>query len=54
MRTLDEIPRRLVIAIGGNAVHPEDIRGTSDEQKDRRAADRTRRCCRWPNSTTSW
>jgi len=34
MRTLDEIPRRLVIAIGGNAVHPEDIRGTSDEQKD--------------------
>lgn len=34
MRTLDEIPRRLVIAIGGNAVHPEDISGTSDEQKD--------------------
>ncbi|MGN6460825.1 MAG: carbamate kinase [Pseudolabrys sp.] len=33
MRTLDDIPRRLVIAIGGNAVHPEDIRGTSDEQK---------------------
>ena len=32
MRTLDEIPRRLVIAIGGNAVHPEDISGTSDEQ----------------------
>jgi carbamate kinase len=27
------VPRRLVIAIGGNAVHPEDIRGTSDEQK---------------------
>jgi len=34
MRTLNEIPRRLVIAIGGNAVHPEDISGTSDEQKD--------------------
>jgi carbamate kinase len=33
MRTLSEVPRRLVIAIGGNAVHPEDIRGTSDEQK---------------------
>ncbi|MCP1830411.1 carbamate kinase [Bradyrhizobium sp. USDA 4532] len=33
MRTLNEVPRRLVIAIGGNAVHPEDIRGTSDEQK---------------------
>ena len=34
MRTLNEVPRRLVIAIGGNAVHPEDISGTSDEQKD--------------------
>ena len=34
MRTLSDIPRRLVIAIGGNAVHPEDISGTSDEQKD--------------------
>ena len=34
MRTLNDVPRRLVIAIGGNAVHPEDIRGTSDEQKD--------------------
>ncbi|XIA64257.1 carbamate kinase [Bradyrhizobium sp. TZ2] len=33
MRTLNEIPRRLVIAIGGNAVHPEDISGTSEEQK---------------------
>lgn len=29
-----EIPRRLVIAIGGNATHPEDIAGTSEEQKD--------------------
>jgi carbamate kinase len=35
MRTLSEVPRRLVVAIGGNAVHPEDIRGTSDEQKGR-------------------
>ena len=34
MRTINDIPRRLVIAIGGNAVHPEDISGTSDEQKD--------------------
>lgn len=33
MRTLNDVPRRLVIAIGGNAVHPEDISGTSDEQK---------------------
>jgi carbamate kinase len=33
MRTLSEVPRRLVIAIGGNAVHPEDISGTSEEQK---------------------
>ena len=41
MRTLSEIPRRLVIAIGGNAVHPEDISGTSEEQKTvaRRTAD---------------
>ncbi len=33
MRTLNEVPRRLIIAIGGNAVHPEDIAGTSEEQK---------------------
>ncbi|HWK86291.1 MAG TPA: carbamate kinase [Xanthobacteraceae bacterium] len=39
MRTLNEVPRRLVIAIGGNAVHPEDIAGTSDEQKN--VADQT-------------
>ena len=39
MRTLNEVPRRLVIAIGGNAVHPEDIAGTSDEQKS--VADQT-------------
>lgn len=34
MRKLNEVPRRLVIAIGGNAVHPEDITGTTEEQKD--------------------
>jgi len=27
------LPSRLVVAIGGNATHPEEIRGTSDEQK---------------------
>ena len=27
-----DIPRRLVVAIGGNAIHPEDIEGTSGEQ----------------------
>ena len=27
-------PARLVIAIGGNATHPEDIAGTSEEQKE--------------------
>lgn len=29
-----KIPRRLLIAIGGNAIHPTNIRGTSDEQKE--------------------
>ncbi len=29
----DAVPKRLVIAIGGNATHPENISGTSDEQK---------------------
>ena len=33
MRSASALPRRLVIAIGGNAVHPEDISGTSDEQR---------------------
>ncbi|MFQ5930952.1 MAG: carbamate kinase, partial [Nitrospiraceae bacterium] len=28
-----ELPRRLLVAIGGNATHPEDIRGTSQEQE---------------------
>jgi carbamate kinase len=27
------IPKRLVVAVGGNATHPEEIRGTADEQK---------------------
>jgi carbamate kinase len=34
MTSLHEIPSRLLVAIGGNATHPEDIAGTSDEQKD--------------------
>lgn len=34
MRELDELPGRLLIAIGGNATHPEDISGTSEEQKE--------------------
>jgi carbamate kinase len=29
-----KMPKRLVIAIGGNATHPENISGTSAEQKD--------------------
>ena len=28
-----DIPRRLVVAVGGNATHPEEICGTADEQK---------------------
>lgn len=27
------LPNRIVIAVGGNATHPEEIRGTADEQK---------------------
>src|SRR3954454_1058512 len=37
----DPLPSRLLVAIGGNATHPENIRGTSDEQKE--VADRTAR-----------
>src|SRR4051812_44450238 len=37
----DPLRSRLLVAIGGNATHPENIRGTSDEQKD--VADRTAR-----------
>ncbi len=33
MRKPGEMPRRLLVAIGGNATHPEDIKGTSEEQK---------------------
>ena len=29
-----DIPNRIAVAIGGNATHPEDIEGTSREQKD--------------------
>jgi carbamate kinase len=31
---IDALPSRLLVAIGGNATHPENIRGTSDEQKE--------------------
>lgn len=33
MRALEEFPARLVVAIGGNATHPANIAGTSEEQK---------------------
>lgn len=33
-RTLEEAPRRIVVAVGGNATHPENIQGTSEEQKE--------------------
>ncbi len=33
MRALGEMPRRLLVAIGGNATHLDNIRGTSGEQK---------------------
>jgi carbamate kinase len=32
MSKLNNIPRRLLIAIGGNAIHPAGIKGTADEQ----------------------
>ncbi len=38
MSMKDEIPSRLIIAIGGNATHPEGIRGTPTEQADVAAA----------------
>lgn len=38
MPDLEDIPRRLLVAIGGNATHPENIEGTSQEQKDIAAA----------------
>ena len=28
-----DVPDRILVAIGGNATHPEDIEGTSREQK---------------------
>ena len=33
-KTSKKFPSRLVVAIGGNATHPENIRGTSEEQKE--------------------
>jgi len=32
MSNLTHVPRRLLIAIGGNAIHPAGIKGTADEQ----------------------
>ena len=34
MRAPFDIPDRIIVAIGGNATHPEDIEGTSREQKE--------------------
>lgn len=34
MTGIPEIPNRILVAVGGNATHPEDIEGTSREQKD--------------------
>jgi carbamate kinase len=33
MPEASKLPDRIVVAIGGNATHPEEIRGTADEQK---------------------
>jgi carbamate kinase len=33
MASISLIPRRVVVAVGGNATHPEEIRGTADEQR---------------------
>ena len=30
--TASEVPSRFLIAVGGNAIHPGDIRGTPEEQ----------------------
>lgn len=38
MATAFNIPDRIIVAIGGNATHPEDIEGTSREQKTIAAA----------------
>jgi len=29
-----ELPPRLLIAVGGNAIHPQGIKGTPEEQMD--------------------
>jgi len=34
MSASGDLPKRLLVAIGGNATHPEDIEGTSREQRD--------------------
>lgn len=33
MSTPFPIPEKIIVAVGGNATHPEEIRGTADEQK---------------------
>ena len=38
MTNANPIPKRLLVAIGGNATHPENITGTSKEQEDIAAA----------------
>ena len=32
MRENEDIPERLLVAIGGNAIHPEGTEGTAEEQ----------------------
>ena len=32
MEDLKQIPKRVIIALGGNAIHPSGIKGTSEEQ----------------------
>jgi carbamate kinase len=34
MGMTEQLPTRLLVAIGGNVTHPENIKGTSDEQKE--------------------
>lgn len=38
MKTISDIPRRLIVAIGGNAIDPDGSKGTPEEQKTIAAA----------------
>ena len=49
-----DIPKRLVVAVGGNATHPEEIRGTADEQKIIAARTAQALLPLALSSTTSW